>query len=146
MIYFYILIIIIGLIISILNFIPSPLPNYTSLFSYLVIEILTPLINNLIGWIFQQFGLDNFMGNGNTFLAQFGLSNTNINALSLELGVIFLIYSIVILSGIYYFKKSRKIGWIFLFITSIPLIIFIIGIFFLNYLSRKNVIDHYWKF
>ncbi|MHA1693786.1 MAG: hypothetical protein ACTSXT_04515 [Candidatus Helarchaeota archaeon] len=129
-----------------MNFIPSPLPNYTSLFSYLVIEILTPLINNLIGWIFQQFGLDNFMGNGNTFLAQFGLSNTNINALSLELGVIFLIYSIVILSGIYYFKKSRKIGWIFLFITSIPLIIFIIGIFFLNYLSRKNVIDHYWKF
>ncbi|MHA1752661.1 MAG: hypothetical protein ACTSYZ_09865 [Candidatus Helarchaeota archaeon] len=146
MIYFYILIIIIGLIISILNFIPSPLPNYTSLFSYLVIEILTPLINNLIGWIFQQFGLDNLMGNGNTFLAQFGLSNTNINALSLALGVIFLIYSIVILSGIYYFKKSRKIGWIFLFITSIPLIIFIIGIFFLNYLSRKNVIDHYWKF
>jgi len=138
--YFYIIIIIIGLIIGVLNFIPSSNPEYNSVFVYLICEWAGPIINNHIGWIFQNIGYSNFIGNLNTFTAQFGLSYTNINIITWGLGALLIIYSIMGVIGINKFKRTKKSGWTIIFIMSIPLSALIIGLFFLNYLIKKDTI------
>ena len=130
-----------GLILSTFFLIPDPV--YNSILVHFIIESLTPILNSIFGVIFQNFGYNNLMGNGNTFFAEFGLSNSNINYLSYTFGIIILVYCIIGIIGLYNFKKNKRSGWFMIFILSIPLIIIIFGIFFLKYLLKREIVEKF---
>lgn len=135
---FYIFLVIYGIILGILHFIPSPFDGYNSFISYFIIEEISPLMNSLFDWIVQIFGYTSIMGDGNTLFARIGLSSTNLNMLTwIYGGIICLLCSIAII-GIIEFRNKRRSGWIIITYLSIHLIGLIIGAIFFKYLINKD--------
>jgi uncharacterized membrane protein YwzB len=132
-----------GIILGSLNFIPSPEQKYNSYIVYLLIDFITPLVNSNFSWIVQIIGYHKVMGDGNSLFAEFGLSNTNLNLLSWGFGVVIYVLCFVGVIGLIYFKKRKKIGWKIIVLLTIPLIGFVIGAFFLDYLLSRDTINNF---